>query len=239
MNYVISSYAVSSRSLSWCREQLNNRAMGGSSAELRAAIITMPDTPGAAPLVHVNQEKQALRLAFPQATEESKPSARQVLQQLHFLNVAHFACHAEPTADDPSEGNILLYDKDQNAVDKLSIYKISQVNTSSAWLAYLSACQTADIQNLNFLDEVIHVAGAFQIAGFPQVIGTLWQAEDDYALSVARAFYGHPQLRSMCQKQQPIDRNIPVFAFHEAVKAIRAEDPELVLSWAQFVVFGA
>ena len=239
MNYVISSYAVSARSLSWSREQINNGAVGGSSAGLRAAIITMPNTPGAAPLVHVNQEKQALRLAFPQATEESKPSARQVLQQLLFLNVAHFACHAEPNADDPSEGNILLYNKDQDAVDKLSIYQISQVNTSSAWLAYLSACQTADIQNLDFLDEVIHVVGAFQIAGFPQVIGTLWQAEDDYALSVARVFYGHPQLKSMCQQQHPIDRNITVFAFHEAVKAIRADDPELVLSWAQFVMFGA
>jgi CHAT domain-containing protein len=239
MNYVISSYTVSSRSFSWCREQISSRAVRESSTELRAALITMPDTPGAASLDHVNQETQALRLAFPQATEECKPSAHQLLEQLHSLNVAHFVCHAEPNTDDPSEGSVLLYNKDENSVDKLSIYEISQVNSAAAWLAYLSACQTADIQDLDFLDEVIHIAGAFQIAGFPQVIGTLWQAEDDYALSVAKAFYGHPQLKSMCQTEQPIDRDIAVFAFHEAVSAIRAEDPELVLSWAQFVVFGA
>ena len=239
MNYVISSYAVSSRSLSWCRQQINNVTIRESSTELQAAIITMPETPGAADLVHLDQEIHALRLAFPTATEEYKPSANQVLQQLHSLNVAHFACHAEPNADDPSKGSILLYNKDNNTVDKLSIYDISQVNTASACLAYLSACQTADLQDLTFLDEVIHIAGAFQIAGFPQVIGTLWQAEDDYALTVAKVFYNQPQLKSMFQRKQPIDRDISVMAFHEAVKAIREEDPELVLSWAQFIIFGA
>jgi CHAT domain-containing protein len=41
------------------------------------------------------------------------------------------------------------------------------------------------------LDESIHLASAFQLAGFPHVIATLWQTGDSAAVQVAEDFYIH------------------------------------------------
>jgi tetratricopeptide (TPR) repeat protein len=239
MNYVISSYVASSRALVWCRKKLDTQFNIQNFDDLQAAAITMPTTPGLTSLDFTKDEVLALRLMIPTATEVQKPSGAQVRDLLHSLRIAHFACHAEPNVDDPSAGSVLLYDSDKGIVDRLSIYMISQLHIPSAWLAYLSACQTADLQNLDFLDELVHIAGAFQIAGFPQVVGTLWQAEDDYASSIAREFYGQLALKAALGGQKCLHRDTAVLAFHDAICKVRDEDPELVLSWAQFALFGA
>jgi len=43
------------------------------------------------------------------------------------------------------------------------------------------------------LDEAIHLAAAFQLAGFPNVIDTHWTIRDDIAVSVADTFYAQLQ----------------------------------------------
>jgi len=60
---------------------------------------------------------------------------------------------------------------------------------SHARLAYLSACSTAITQNQNLLDEAVHLAAGFQLAGFPHVIGTLWPILDATAAAIANDFY--------------------------------------------------
>ncbi|MCJ1251060.1 hypothetical protein MMC30_008291 [Trapelia coarctata] len=58
-----------------------------------------------------------------------------------------------------------------------------------AQIAYLSACSTAEIKVRNLADESIHLANAFQLAGFTNVIGTLWAADDNAAVEIASKFY--------------------------------------------------
>ena len=41
----------------------------------------------------------------------------------------------------------------------------------------------------DLLDETIHLTAAFQLAGYPHVIGTLWTIYDSIAVDVARAFH--------------------------------------------------
>jgi CHAT domain-containing protein len=42
---------------------------------------------------------------------------------------------------------------------------------------------------MSLLDEGIHMAGACQLAGFPSVIGTLWQITDEYSPPIAAEVY--------------------------------------------------
>lgn len=49
------------------------------------------------------------------------------------------------------------------------------MNLPNAQLAYLSACSTAEDKVMKFTVENIHIAAAFQLPGFPHVIGTLWE----------------------------------------------------------------
>ncbi|MFF2813773.1 CHAT domain-containing protein [Streptomyces sp. NPDC058000] len=58
-------------------------------------------------------------------------------------------------------------------------------------LAYLSACNTANRGAPQLLDEVIHLTNAFQLAGFPHVVGPLWPISDHLAVEIVESFYAH------------------------------------------------
>jgi CHAT domain-containing protein len=66
---------------------------------------------------------------------------------------------------------------------------MANINLEHAQLAYLSACHAAGSEGLTLLDEAIHMAGACQLAGYPVVIGTLWQVMDEYSENVAACVY--------------------------------------------------
>ena len=48
---------------------------------------------------------------------------------------------------------------------------------------------STETNNCSSLDEVIHIAGACQLVGFPCVVGTLWQIEDMHSTNFARDVY--------------------------------------------------
>ncbi|KFY93769.1 hypothetical protein V500_03543, partial [Pseudogymnoascus sp. VKM F-4518 (FW-2643)] len=59
------------------------------------------------------------------------------------------------------------------------------------FLAYLSACNTSQVENERMIDEGLHLVNAFQLAGFQHVIGTLWDVDDKLCGDVARIVYKH------------------------------------------------
>lgn len=98
---------------------------------------------------------------------------------------------------------------------------------ASGYLAYLSACATA-YGGTGLLDEAIHLASAFQVAGFRHVIATLWPVGDRVALHYAEQI--HAQLK---------DGIDPALAVHQAVRAARSARPGSPSAWASHVHFGA
>jgi CHAT domain-containing protein len=80
-------------------------------------------------------------------------------------------------------------------------------------LAYLSACMTALSDGL-LVDEGMHVASAFQLAGFRAVIGTLWRIDDSAAEEIAKSFY----------TSQKAGQSVAM-SLHDAVRALRERYP--------------
>lgn len=108
---------------------------------------------------------------------------------------------------------------------------IAEQNLSGAELAFLSACHTARGTSA-LADEAIHLAAAFQLAGFPHVVGTLWRLADDPAPDIAREFY--QALTASAQGAGGSAR-----ALHDAVQRLRQDPAHAArLNWACYVHVG-
>jgi hypothetical protein len=79
--------------------------------------------------------------------------------------------------------------------------------------------------------ESIHLASAFQLAGFQQVIGTPWRAHDSTAVYFAGKFY------ELLFQEREITGKSVVNALHAAVIHCRdtASNLKYWLKWAPFV----
>jgi hypothetical protein len=93
----------------------------------------------------------------------------------------HFACHAHADLATPSNNGLCLHD------DTLPLPDIIRLHLADAELAYLSACSTAH-GGTRLTDEALHLASAFQMAGYWHVIATLWPLSDHAAATAAAAF---------------------------------------------------
>jgi CHAT domain-containing protein len=81
-----------------------------------------------------------------------------------------------------------------------------------------SACRTAFTGATDLIDESIHLASAFQVAGFRHVVGTLWEVDDAIAARVAATFY------SALQTASGLSTNNTAQALHHAVRRVRDGD---------------
>jgi CHAT domain-containing protein len=83
---------------------------------------------------------------------------------------------------------LLLEDWDR---EQFTVASLLETNLASnpPFLAYLSACGTGQILDETSVDESIHLASAFELAGFRHVIGTLWSVDDRLSVDMARMTY--------------------------------------------------
>jgi len=242
MDRVISSYTPTVRALRYAREHTT-----GAAVPSRALIVAIPVTPGIpGRLHHVPAEASMLSRRLPGAIILTEPGAlggttlppsagmptkATVLAHLPGSQIAHFACHGASDPADPSKSLLLLHDHDTNP---FTVASLSAIKLSRAELAYLSACHTASASTAGLLDEAIHLTSAFQLAGFPHVIGTLWEIDDAVAVTIADAFYS-----SLRSPQGTLDTSRAAHALHHAVRAIRDDIPGTPSQWAAYLHAGA
>jgi hypothetical protein len=225
MDRVISSYTPTVRALRHARQPTATTSKPGS-----ALIVAMPTTPGENPLHHVATEAEMLRHRLPSSTlliEESDaggepgiitpytPTKTRVLTSLPEFPIVHFACHGACNPKDPSQSRLLLHDHES---DPLTVASLAPIKLDQAGLAYLSACRTAFTGATDLIDESIHLASAFQVAGFRHVVGTLWEVDDAIAARVAATFY------SALQTAFGLSTNNTAQALHHAVRRVRDGD---------------
>ncbi|WP_435601172.1 CHAT domain-containing protein [Streptomyces sp. C10-9-1] len=224
MDRIVSSYTPTVRALRYARERAQ------SPTTVRSLIVAMPTTPGLTGhgrLRFVDAEATMLQTRLPASVllkepdpadgpadpPAPRPTKADVLKHLPQCAIAHFACHGASNLADPSKSQLLLHD---HADDPLTVASLAPVALDQARLAYLSACRTAASVTAGLLDEAIHLTSAFQLAGFPHVIGTLWEINDDIAFTIADLFYTALQTDSA-----DLDPDQAARALHRAVRKVR------------------
>jgi CHAT domain-containing protein len=226
----------------------------------RALIVAMPTTPGLSDesdLPYAAREAAIVADSVPGSLVLTEPAGADVRHRLPEFTVAHFACHGYSSPMDPSMSLLLLRDF---ATRPFNVNALAPVALDHARLAYLSACETALGSAPALLDESIHLASAFQLAGYPHVIGTLWPVLDDAALHVASAFYsalrggsdvidvaevvdgsGALDGSDVLQESRVLDTDRAAVALHHAVRAFRDDRQLHALPslWAAYLHAGA
>jgi hypothetical protein len=136
--------------------------------------------------------------------------------------IAHFACHAEADTRVASmlTGGLRLGDG-----QSLSPHMVGDYHLERAELAFLSACGSA-ATHPRLTDEPLHLAAAFQLAGFRGVIGTTWRTPD--SARVAAAFYSGLTDGGT----RPPDTAAAARVLAETVRAVRDEFPATPTRWA-------
>ncbi|GAB2741470.1 CHAT domain-containing protein [Kitasatospora kifunensis] len=138
----------------------------------------------------------------------------------------HFAGHAHAPLQSPRptlEGGLVLGDG-----TLLSPATVDRLSLPAAELAYLSGCGTA-LGAPALADESLHMAGALHLAGYRDVIGTLWPVRDDEAGRIAVAFY---------RELLAVTEHSPAHALDAAVRAARARTPDRPDLWASYQHIG-
>ena len=203
-------------------------------------VVTMPSTPEHKSLPGVEEENlviQRITKNICKIKALKSPTAEDVLNNMSGFDIVHFACHGCADPEDPSNSHLLLQKSEASepVIDKLTVTDISNRNTlGRTWIAYLSACSTAGVEATDLADECLHIASAFQVAGFAHVIGSLRPADDDICVWLAELFY-----RSLTKSGIPRHSNRAVAeTLRNAILEIRTESPNPRL-WAPFIHLGA
>ena len=195
---VVSSYITSIKALIFARQQLAVRVSSKTTQGKNALLCAVPATAhntgaGLRPLRKARAETEAVRniLKDPMRVRcwvDPSPEAQAVLSAISppatpIPSVFHFAGHGKSNPFDPALSAIYLVDEPLT-VDRLLR---ARLYTAAPILAYLSACSTGTTTLLP--DEGVHVMSGFVSAGFMNVIGTLWDTDDDVSCAVATNMY--------------------------------------------------
>ena len=239
LDRVISSYAPTAKALDYARKQVERLSRNSlESQSEKVLFVAMRETPNRPELTFTTDEIRVIGDLLPTAIERidlSSPTTQQVLQEIRVCSVAHFACHGEVDFD-PSKSRLLLSDWES---DSFSVGVVALQNIQNARLAYISTCEAATNRDLKLLNESIHLAGAFQLAGFPSVIGTLWQINDKRSTEIAKYVY-----RALIREDGSFDFGNACAGLHFGIRHVREElykdgfrnsDP---LTWAPYVHVG-
>lgn len=118
----------------------------------------------------------------------TSPDMGSVESLISGCRIAHFSRHGVIDSADPLRSRLMIR---FDAQRPLTMAAIRDLSSSFSRLAFLSAYHAANFEDLSTADEVVHVAEAFQLTGFPSVGGALWQAFDSDVAVVSGEFYAY------------------------------------------------
>jgi len=149
-------------------------------------------------------------------------SRRRVIARAGRADFLYFATHGVASSDDPLSGGFLFLSA-RTLAGGFWTAKEVQNSKLNAQIAVLSACQTG----LGRVHDagVIGLSRAFQIAGVPRVVMSLWSVNDRATADLMKAFVKY--LRT----------NIPSESLRLAMLEVRRQRPA-PSQWASFVLFG-
>jgi tetratricopeptide (TPR) repeat protein len=228
LDRIISSYVPTISALKYAQEKAIKLDSTDHNEMLLLAVMT--DTPNQDSLEYAALEAASIDHLLPTSVSRvilTSPTKHQIVQKMQQSSAIHLACHGEPNRN-PSESKILLADWE---TDPFSVAEMASLKLDHVRFAYLSACHAASNFNFGLLDEAIHMAGACQLAGFPTVIGTLWQVLDKVSASLAESLYG-----TLLTDGGIIDFRRAARALHFAIREELEQASPIV--WAPYIHIG-
>jgi tetratricopeptide (TPR) repeat protein len=229
---VTSSYTPTGYALSESSKRA--RPASGTSSML---VVAMPTTPAAPDLPGAALEADLLVTSFPDAQvlgtwpgAAGAATRQSVLAALPQHPFVHFACHGVGDMADPARSMLQVGDHED---DPLTISDVAALSLGRAQFAYLSACETARTAP-TLANEALHLVTAFGMAGFPQVIGSLWSIDDGAAFSIAQQVY-----ECLAPPGSSLQADRAAAALHTAVCDLRERRPGRPSLWAAHIHVGA
>lgn len=95
-------------------------------------------------------------------------SSRILIDSLPGATMFHIACHGKQYPADPLRNSFILRDK------SLPLSDLIRLKLPNAFLAFLSACETAQVEGDNRENQFVNLAAAMLFVGFKSVVGTMW-----------------------------------------------------------------
>ncbi|KOX21543.1 hypothetical protein ADK67_26515 [Saccharothrix sp. NRRL B-16348] len=218
LDAVVSSYVPGLQTLAYARARARHRDTADHGSAL---LVASPEDelPGVATAAGHAAELLGARepLVGAAATREA------VLAALGSTSWVHFGCHAATDPAEPSGAVLHL-----PSGEPVSVLEICRARPGSARLAFLAACGTARTAE-RLTDEAIHISSSFLLAGFPTVIGTLWEIDSTHANHVTRDFY---------RRMTGNDTATAAHALHDTVRQLRRRIPDRPHIWAAYLHAG-
>ncbi|MFY1636561.1 tetratricopeptide repeat protein [Solwaraspora sp. WMMB335] len=226
---VISSYSPTIRALIHARRAgaISHGTDEWTQSSERVLVVATPHAPGATYLPGAEEEARLIDRLFPgqaKVLEGRHATYSNVMDALPSHQWAHFACHSLSDLANPSTSGLLLEDR------VLTVTDVAKLMLDSAELAFLSSSATGR-GGILLSDEAIHLAAAFQLAGYRHVIATLWPIADAPAAGIAEDFY-----RTLAVHDSP---DAAAVALHNATRRLRDAMPNQPLAWASHTHSGA
>ena len=198
----VSSYIPSFGALNFARKKaatkrlLNQENEKDKPSSASALIMSMPTTPKQAPLPFAKTEASAVSSILQRANSHititaltsASATKKSITAALKTCTIAHFICHGQIDPHDPLRSQLLHIDSYKTPLDVRTLIRTPLTNCQ---LAYVSVCSSAASgeEALPLIDEGLHAAGAFLMAGVPHVVGTRWEIMDEPAVKMADNFY--------------------------------------------------
>jgi CHAT domain-containing protein len=233
-DYIVSSYSPTVTALRNAQRRLRPVARRMAKILLGTAP-TSEHVSGWAPLPSVAAEVAAIRAVVPPEAVLSLPCEDEeaggvrvasVLGALPDATVVHMACHGYQDRRNPLASGFVLRD------GVLTVSRLMRVALPDAFLAFLSACETAK-GDAEQPDQTVHLAAAMLFTGFKSVIATLWSMGDVDGPQIAKTLYEE----MFKGDSEYLDPAVIPYALDDAVEKLREIDPN-PSRWAPYIHIG-
>lgn len=189
LDRVISSYSSYVKAIILDRRRCFSTRIASRSEKV--ILISIPKTPGHKDLQFVTEEADKLENlcnSMQMQVRKPLPVQKDVMFALNDCKIFHFAGHGITDPKDPSQSCLLLEDWHK---EPLTVARLFETNLRgrNPFLAYLSACGTGQVKHAELIDEGLYLISACQLAGFQNVIGTLWEVNDKICVDMAIMIY--------------------------------------------------
>lgn len=144
--------------------------------EARILPVDVPDAPGYPPLKNTSIEIDLISRTVPPTCllpQEVGPTVHSIISRLSTSDqslspsILHLACHGQQVFQDPLESGFVMQD------GLLTISRLMRIEMPNAFLAVLSACESA-MGDRRQPHEAVHLAASMLFAGFKSVLATMW-----------------------------------------------------------------